>query len=165
MNSTLFYTAISQLFITLIMSVTFFYAIYKVSTAVLKKCYLLESAGNEVITILVIGILLATGILLSASISPIQSIARIIQGNILLTLLKYNLYFGVLGIFIVLCIFLITLSLFGKLLDVRQVLNNNYIYVAIMLSMIVISLTIIARENYIMLLERLIPYPTIPNYF
>lgn len=165
MNSTLFYTAISQLFLTLIISVTFFYAIYKVSTAVLKKRYSSEPAGNEAITVLSIGILFATGILLSASIIPIQNVTRIIQGNVWLTLLKYDLYFMTLGVCVVSVITTATFWLFEKTTDLRQNLGKINIYIAIMLSIIMVSLTTVAKESYVMLLEGLIPYPKIPNYF
>lgn len=165
MNSTLFYSAITQLFITLTISVTFFYAIYKVSTTVLMKRYSSEPAGNEAITVLSIGILFATGILLSASITPIQNVTRIIQGNVLLTFLKYDLYFMVLGVCVVSVISIATLWLLGKIAELRQGLSKNNIYIAILLSIIIVSLTMIAKESYTMMLEGLIPYPKIPNYF
>lgn len=165
MNSTLFYTAISQLFISLIISVTFFYAIYKVSTTVLKKRYSSEPAGNDAITVLSIGILFATGILLSASIIPIQNVTRIIQGNVWLTQLKYGLYFGILGFFIVLFIAMLVVWLFGKNEEIGKELSKNNIYIAILLSIIIVSLTIVAKESYMMMLDGLIPYPKIPNYF
>lgn len=165
MNSSLLISAMLQTLVSLLISVTLLYAFYRLATTVLMKRYSSEPADNEALTVLSIGILFATGILLSASIIPIQNVTRIIQGNTLVTLLKYCLYFMMLGFCLIIGIVVATLWSFGKIAKIRQGLNENNIYIAILLCTIIVSLTLIAKESYITILERLIPYPKIPNYF
>ena len=114
-------------------------------------------------------ILFCVGYLISGSTQPFLSTVKILQqnadSNYLMECFKYSgLYLfisALLALILMLCSMFILTSVTKGINGIEELKNNN-LAVAIIYASIIIVLTLIVRENAILLMESFIPYPVNP---
>ena len=170
MNTSLFLSAILQILLALFFGVLLLYGVYQALFQVITRRYKIEPTSNPAYAILSSGILLAVGYLVSNAMIPIQNAIRIAQksGSNFVEPAKYIIYFLIVSVIVAFLVVMIALWFFNKLTrninELDQISKNN-IPVAIIAATIVLLIALIVRDGFVMLLESLIPYPSIPNYF
>ncbi len=164
MNLTLFISAIVQILTFSVTSTIILYSLYIISTKILRKKYIFKQESYEATLVLSCGILLSTGCFLTATILPIQNLIRVVHNDIIESI-KYIIYFMLLGASISFCLTNIILYFFSRLIKNHHDLSKSSIYVAILSSVLMFIVSLTVRDSYSMMLESIIPYPKIPNYF
>ncbi|WP_028523263.1 DUF350 domain-containing protein [Runella limosa] len=170
MNTTLFFSALLQILLSLFIGVILLYGAYQILNQIIARKYKIDPSSNIDYAILCSGILFAVGYLASNAMIPIQNAIRIVQkdGGSFVESAKYIIYFLLVSVVVAFLVVLISLWLWGlltrKINELDQV-NKNNIPVALITTTIVILLSLFVRDGFVMLLESLIPYPSIPNYF
>lgn len=171
MNTELFYLALSQMVLSIILAIIIFFISYKVLIKIfnLKEENLNDS--NLALSIFFSGIIFSTGYLLSgiipSIISAIQMLKIHARENLFVEILKYaslSLFVGfLLAGLIHFSSFMLTKSLTRHVDEVSELKKNN-LAVAILLTTILISITIISRDSLVYLIELFLPQPTVLEY-
>ncbi len=167
----LFYLAISQVIISVVLSILVFFISYKM----LIKVFDLEEQRfdneNLALSIFFSGIILSTGYLLGGIISTIFNSVSLIKihadGNHFLNVFKYSVTALILGFLaasmIQLGSFLLVKTLTKHLKEVEQLKRNN-LAVAILLVSILMAITFIVKDGLIFLIEQFLPQPEVIEF-
>ena len=171
MNTELFYLALSQMVLSIVLAIIIFFISYKVLIKIfnLKEENLNDS--NLALSIFFSGIIFSTGYLLSGIIPSIISAIEMLKiharENLFLEILKYaslSLFVGfLLAGLIHFSSFMLTKSLTKHVDEVSELKKNN-LAVAILLATILISITIVSRDSLVYLIELFLPQPTVLEY-
>ena len=167
----LFYLALSQIIISIILSVIIFFISYKV---LLKAFHLEETKfdnNNLALSIFFSGIIFSIGYLLSGIIPTIINAIQLLkihrEGNLIIEVFKYSslaLLIGFLAASIIqFSSFFLVKVLTKHIKEVGQLKNNN-MAVAILLVSILISITLISKDSLVFLLETFLPRPEIIQF-
>jgi len=167
----LFYLALSQVIISVVLSILVFYISYKF----LIKVFHLEEQqfdnDNLALSIFFSGIILSTGYLLSDIISTIFNSIRLIkihsEGNYYLEVFKYSASALLLGFLVASMIqlgsFLLLRTLTKHIKEVEQLKRNN-LAVAVLLVSILMAITFIVKDGLILLIELFLPQPEVIEF-
>lgn len=167
----LFYLAISQVIISVVLSILVFYVSYKV---LIKVFHLKEQRfdnDNLALSIFFSSIILSTGYLLSDIISTIFNSISLIkihnEGNHYFEVFKYSASALLLGFLVASMIqlgsFLLLRGLTKHLKEVEQLKRNN-LAVAILLASILMAITFIVKDGLIFLIELFLPRPEVIEF-
>lgn len=167
----LFYLAISQVIISVVLSILVFYTSYKILIKVFNLKERQFNNDNLALSIFFSGIILSTGYLLSDIISSIFNSIGLIKihtgGNHYLEVFKYSataLFLGFLSASMIqLGSFLLVRTLTKHIKEVEQLKHNN-IAVAILLVSILMATTFIVKDGLIFLIEQFLPQPEIIEF-
>ena len=168
----LFYTSIIELGLSVFIGTIVFYSTYKLIDRFIRKKHGIE-INNTAYGILCSSILFSVAYLISNIKDPILTSVELIQrsGNdvsLILEGLKYTGLFLGISVFIIWLINIISIYLFTimtKDLDEFKEIKNNNIAVALITSIIVVSISIMVKSSLYLMLESFVPYPDIPTIF
>jgi len=171
-NNDLFYTSIIQLGISIFIGTIVLYSTYKLIDRFIRKKYEIE-INNTAYGILCASILFSVAYLISDIKDPILNSVELIQrgGNdvsVFLEGMKYTGLFLGISVFIIWLINVISIYLFTimtKDIDEFKEIKDNNIAVALITSIIVISISIMIKSSLYLMLESFVPYPDIPTIF
>lgn len=171
MQTDLIYLAIVQMIISILLSIVIFFISYKMLIRVFKIKEEEINDSNLALSIFFSGIIFSIGYLLSGIIPSIISAVQLLKihagKDVYFQVLKYaslSLFIGfLLAIVINISAFLLVNVLTRNIKEVQELKNNN-LAVAILLSAILISITIISRDSLVFLLELFLPQPTVIEY-
>ncbi|GAB4244317.1 MAG: hypothetical protein Tsb0034_22460 [Ekhidna sp.] len=141
---------------------------YKIVQWVGQKYYRIKDY-NLAYSIFVSAIIIAVGIMISGIVQPLVSSFRILNQNTDSFKLAFQ-YLGVGAIYIAIAysatvaIALISTFLYSKItpIDEFEEMRKNNIGVALIISSILITLTLLSKNGVALLIEALIPYPQLP---
>lgn len=162
----LFYLALIQIIISILLSIIIFFISYKILIKVFKLEESKFNNDNLALSIFFSGIIFSVGYLLSGIIPSIINAIQLIkihtEGNLVLEVLKYSsmcLFIGFLSISIIqISAFFLVKTMTKHIKEVEQLKTNN-LAVSILLVSILISITLISKDGLIFLLETFLPQP------
>ena len=166
-----FYLALSQVVISIVLSIIIFFISYKV----LIKAFKLDEAkfdnDNLALSIFFSGIIFSIGYLLSGIIPSIINAIQLIKihsdGNLYIELFKYSsicLFVGFLVASLIQIGSFFLVKVMTKHIKEVEALRSNNLAVAILLVSILISITLISKDGVVFLLETFLPQPEIVQF-
>lgn len=162
----LFYLALSQVIISIFLSIVIFFISYKILIKAFKLNESKFDNDNLALSIFFSGIIFSIGYLLSAIIPSIINAVQLIktntEGNLYLEVFKYStisLLIGFLTISLIQMGAFFLVKVMTKHIKEVEALKQNNLSVALLLISILISITLISKEGLIFLLETLLPHP------
>jgi uncharacterized membrane protein YjfL (UPF0719 family) len=167
----LFYLALSQVVISIVLSIIIFFISYKV----LIKAFKLDEAkfdnDNMALSIFFSGIIFSIGYLLSGIIPSIINSIQLIkihtEGNLYTEVFKYSsicLFVGFLAASIIQFGSFFLVKVMTKHIKEVEALKKNNMAVAILLVSILISITLITKDSLVFLLETFLPQPEFTQF-
>jgi uncharacterized membrane protein YjfL (UPF0719 family) len=171
MKTEIFYLALSQLVLSIVLAIIIFFISYKILVKIFRLKEENLNGSNLALSIFFSGIIFSTGYLLSGIIpSIINSIGMLkihAKESLFVAVLKYSslsLFVGFLLAGVIhFSAFMLTKSLTKHVDEVGELQKNN-VAVAILLATILISITIIARDSLVFLIELFLPQPLVTEY-
>ena len=171
MNTELFYLAVSQMVLSIVLAIVIFFISYKILIRIFKLKEENLNDSNLALSIFFSGIIFSTGYLLSGIIPSIISAIEMLKiharENLFVEILKYSslsLFIGfLLAGLIHFSSFMLAKALTKHVDEVSELKKNN-LAVAILLTTILISITIISRDSLVFLIELFLPQPTVLEY-
>lgn len=171
MRTDLFYLALSQLVLSILLAIIIFFISYKILVKIFKLNEANLNESNLALSVFFSGIIFSTGYLLSGIIPSIIGAIELLKihakENLFFEIMKYSsvsLFVGfVLATVIHFSSFVLVKSLTKHIKEVEELKNNN-LAVAILLATILISITIISRDSLVYLIELFLPQPTVVEY-
>lgn len=141
---------------------------YKIVQWVGKKYYRIQSF-NLAYSIFMSAIILSVGIMISGIVEPLISSFRLLNQQSDSFILAFK-YIGTGAIYIsiaygaTIAIGLLSTFLYSKLtpIDEFEEIRENNIGVALIISSILITLTLLTKSGVVLLIEAIIPYPQLP---
>lgn len=170
MNSQLFALSIIEIILSLIISIAILFVSYKLLIWFFFKNEKLEN-NNIAFNIFTAGIILSIGIILSEIFPSITNIIRLSNAQTntidLGTIFKYSSIYLLIGFVVALflnsAVFLLFSVLTKGVNEFSEIKNNN-IGVAILVTTILVSITLIVKNSIALLISSLIPYPEVTNF-
>ncbi len=170
MNTSLFFLALFEIILSIIVTVTVVY----VSYGILKRLFFKnqEVEGNNMaFTIFMSGIIISLGLILSEILPSITNVVRLSvnqQENIdFITVAKYSSLYLVIGfvtaLFINASVFILFSFLTKGVNEFKEIQKNN-VAVSIMVVSLLLSITLIAKDSIALLISSLVPYPEVANF-
>ena len=170
MNTKLFTLSLIEIILSILITVVIIYTTYKI----LKWLFFREHdlrGNNLAFTIFTSGVILSTGIILSAILPSITNIIRLSTTQIEVvetsTIILYSGIYLLIGFVVSVLINTSVFFLFSILtrgVDEFKEIKNNNISVAILVVTILISITIILKDSIALLISSLVPYPQVSNF-
>ena len=170
MNTKLFTLSLIEIILSIIITVVIIYTTYKI----LKWLFFREHdlrGNNLAFTIFTSGVILSTGIILSAILPSITNIIRLSTTQIEVvetsTIILYSGLYLLIGFVVSVLINTSVFFLFSILttgVDEFKEIKNNNISVSILVVTILISITIILKDSIALLISSLVPYPQVSNF-
>jgi hypothetical protein len=168
MNTSLFMLSLAQIFIGLITIIFIIYIVLRFVAFWLWK----ESKiayNNQSFIIFSSGIILAFGQILLGALTPIQNVIHLLSSTnaSFFEKLKYILFFILVVVFIgLICIFSVVyfFDFLTRNIKEKEEIKKNNTTVAILLAVIIFTVSLLIKEPITGLLESFIPYPKIPNF-
>lgn len=172
MNQQVFFLGLLQLILSLLFGVVILYLNYRILYRYVASKYNVNES-NLAFAILGSSILFSVGFLMSEIIQPIITTLRLLegqtggQGGVLADSVKYILTFLTIGMLVSLVINLSSVLFYTALTRVKEFeeIAKNNIAVGLVTGVIVITMTLLARDGMVLIIESFIPYPEIPNVF
>ena len=170
MNSTLFLLSILEIVIALVLSVSIFFASFKMLKRFFFKDQELKD-NNMAFAVFCSGIFISIGIILSELVPSITNVVRmaVIQANDISTgqIIAYaalSLMIGfILAVLINLAVFMLFSVLTKGINEFAEIKNNNT-SVALVVASILIAITLIVKNSIAVLISALVPFPEISNF-
>lgn len=166
MDSKLFYFALFQLFISLLLGILILYLTYRVvRSRVLQKTD--PQHDNLAYAILFSGILFSTGYIISGVSQPIIETVRLLSKshqNLFVEGSKYVLLFVSLGLIIAYIVNIVALSVFSfltKEIDEMAEIRKKNVAVALIIATISIVISLMVKDSAMFLLQAFVPYPDV----
>ncbi len=170
MNTKLFTLSLIEIILSILITVVIIYTTYKI----LKWLFFREHdlrGNNLAFTIFTSGVILSTGIILSAILPSITNIIRLSTTQIEVvetsTIILYSGLYLLIGFVVSVLINTSVFFLFSILtrgVDEFKEIKNNNISVSILVVTILISITIILKDSIALLISSLVPYPQVSNF-
>jgi uncharacterized membrane protein YjfL (UPF0719 family) len=172
MNEKIFYYGLLELGISILIGVLVLYISYRLIDKLIRKKYEIE-ISNTAYAIFCSGVLFSVAYLISGIKAPILNSIRMVQdqvdydGIILLDGLKYT------GLFLIIILIVITLVNFLSIFlftvmtkDVKEFeeIKKNNIAVGIITAVVIISISLLAKDSLYLILEAFVPYPEMPSF-
>ena len=172
MNEKIFYYGLLELGISILIGVLVLYISYRLIDKLIRKKYEIE-ISNTAYAIFCSGVLFSVAYLISGIKAPILNSIRMVQdqvdydGIILLDGLKYT------GLFLVIILIVITLVNFLSIFlftvmtkDVKEFeeIKKNNVAVSIITAVVIISISLLAKDSLYLILEAFVPYPEMPSF-
>ena len=173
MNTELFYYALVEIGISIIIGVFLLYWTYRIIDRLVKKKFQI-SLDNISFSIFSSSILFSVAYLISGIKSPILNSLKLLSnnpeysGSLVLDGFKYTGLFLTIFIISIALVIIISIKLFTymtKRIDEFQEIKKNNIAIAIITATIIISISIMVKESLYLLIETFVPYPEIPKFF
>jgi len=173
MNTELFYYALVEIGISIIIGVFLLYWTYRIIDRLVKKKFQI-SLDNISFSIFSSSILFSVAYLISGIKSPILNSLKLLSnnpeysGSLVLDGFKYTGLFLIIFIISIALVIIISIKLFTymtKRIDEFQEIKKNNIAIAIITATIIISISIMVKESLYLLIETFVPYPEIPKFF
>lgn len=141
---------------------------YKIVQWVGRKYYRIQDY-NLAYSIFVSAIIIAVGIMISGIVQPLISSFRILNQSANTFMLAFK-YVGIGAIYIAIAytstvfIALISTFLYSKVtpIDEFEEIRKNNVGVALIISSILITLTLLSKNGVVLLIEAIVPYPELP---
>ena len=173
MNTDLFFYSIIEIIISLILGIFLMYFTYRLLDKFVKRKYDI-SITNLSFSILSSSVLFSVAYLISGIKAPILSSLRLLSkdleydGSLILDGFKYTFLFLTIIIIAVGLIIFLSIQLYTRMTkeinEFREIEANN-VAVAIVLGIIVISISLLIKESLYLMLETFVPYPEIPRIY
>lgn len=170
MNTQLFSLSIIELILSIGFSIAIIFFSYKLMIWLFFKDESIQK-NNIAFHIFTSGIILSIGIILSEIVPSITNIIRIssTQTNSfdLGLIIKYSCLYLFVGFLVTVFINAAVFLLFGVLtkgLNEFKEIKNNNIGVALIIAVLILSITLIVKDSISLLISSLIPYPEVTNY-
>lgn len=170
MNTQLFTLALLEILLSIGISV----GVLFISYLLLKKLFFQKETiqgDNLAFIIFTSGIMLSIGIILSEVIPSITNVIRLsaTQNETISTpsIIAYSFLYLFIGFICAVCInaaVFLLISLLTKGVNEFQEIQRNNIAVAILVTTILISITLISKDSIALLISSLVPYPEVSNY-
>ena len=173
MNKELFYYALIEIGISLIIGVFLLYFTYRVIDRFIKQKFQI-SLDNISFSIFSSSILFSVAYLISGIKSPILNSLKLLSnnpeytGSLVLDGFKYTGLFLTIIIITTALVIIVSIKLFTymtKRIDEFQEIKKNNIAIAIITATIIISISIMVKESLYLLIETFVPYPKTPKIF
>ena len=170
MSTKLFFLALLQLGLSLILAVSVAYLTFKIFRYFLVKRYKIE-IENLAFAILSGAILLAVAHIVSGVVQPVLSVIRTLAeysqstSYVILKSIQYSVLFVGLGFsiaFIVTITGLFLFTLLTRSINEFEEISKDNRAVGILTGVIIIVIAIFVKDSAVLLLESLIPYPEFP---
>tara|TARA_B100001146_G_scaffold225178_1_gene247267 strand:- start:8471 stop:8986 length:516 start_codon:yes stop_codon:yes gene_type:complete len=170
MNTSLFVLALLEIILSLVVSVVIIFASYKI----MKRLFFTNEdveGQNMAFSIFTGGVVLSIGIILSEILPTITNVIRVAttqpEAIDSFQIVQYSLlYLGigfVISILINASVFLL-FSILTRGINEFQAIQQNNVAVAILVTAILISITLIIKDSISLLISSLVPYPEVSNF-
>ncbi len=170
MNTSLFVLALLEIILSLVVSVVIIFASYKI----MKRLFFTNEdveGQNMAFSIFTGGVVLSIGIILSEILPTITNVIRVAttqpEAVDSFQIVQYSLlYLGigfVISILINASVFLL-FSMLTRNINEFQAIQQNNVAVAILVTAILISITLIIKDSISLLISSLVPYPEVSNF-
>ena len=170
MNTSLFVLALLEIILSLVVSVVIIFASYKI----MKRLFFTNEdveGQNMAFSIFTGGVVLSIGIILSEILPTITNVIRVAttqpEAVDSFQIVQYSLlYLGigfVISILINASVFLL-FSMLTRNINEFQAIRQNNVAVAILVTAILISITLIIKDSISLLISSLVPYPEVSNF-
>ncbi len=167
----LVYLALSQIIISIVLSIVIMFISYKMLLKLFRLKDQKINNDNLAISIFFSGIIFSIGYLLSGIIPSIINAIELIrihkQDSMYFEIFKYSSIALLIG-FLMSCIILFTsftlLKSMTKYIKEMSELKQNNMAVALLLSSILISITLICKDSLIFLLDIYVPQPEVVKF-
>ena len=172
MNEKIFYYGLLELVISIIIGVLVLYISYRLVDKLIRKKYEIE-ISNTAYAIFCSAVLFSVAYLISGIKAPILNSVRMIQdqanynGIILLDGLKYTGLFLIIILIVITIVNLLSIFLFTvmtKNVKEFEEIKKNNIAVSIITAVVIISISLLAKDSLYLILEAFVPYPEMPNF-
>lgn len=170
MNTSLFFLALTQFILSLVLGVTLLYFAFRLASRWLKHHM---ADNNMAMGIFTGAVLLSTGMILSWLIQPILHTIRELSKMyaettpLILNSAKYIGLFLLIGLAVAAIVNVVAVMLFNTLnKNVKELeeLKQNNVTVGIISGVILIAITLIVQDAVVVMVESFVPYPTGPVY-
>jgi uncharacterized membrane protein YjfL (UPF0719 family) len=169
MNIKIAILAIIEIISSLSIGVLILFFTYKILEYVGTKKYGIEK-NNLAYSIFMASVLFAVGYMVSSVIQPIISSFRILSnttegtGALIMTFMAYGSLYVVIAFISGISVSFIGATFYTYLtpLDEFKEIKNNNVGVAIIVSIIIVTLVLMSKSGITLLIESIIPYPDLP---
>ena len=172
MESEIFTYALVELLFSIVLGVTLLYFTFKILSRYFAKKFGLKLYNNLSFSIVISSILLSVAYLISDIKSPILNSLKIVssqanyQGLIIFDGFKYTFLFLFIIIIAISIIIFISVKLFTlmtKDIDEFAEIKKDNRSIALLLAVIIFSVSIMVKESLYFLIETFVPYPEVIN--
>jgi uncharacterized membrane protein YjfL (UPF0719 family) len=172
MNQSVFFYSLVELGVSIFLGVMLLYITFRILEKFVREKYKIE-LNNVAYSIFTSSVLFSVAFLVSGIKGPILNSLKLIQdqpgydGVVVIDALKYTSLFLVVIVIAIALVNLISISLFTLMTkDVNEFeeIKNNNIAVSIITSVIIISISLLAKDSLYLLLESFVPYPEIRSF-
>jgi len=170
MNSQLFTLSLIEIVISIVVPIVIIYLSYSMLHRLFFKKE--ELLGNNLaFTIFTSGVILSIGIILSEILPSITNVIRLSTTQaeasdigMIITYSGLYLFIGfIIAVLINASVFFLFSILTRGINEFKEIKNNN-IPVAILVAVILVSITLIVKDSIALLISSLVPYPEVTNY-
>jgi len=170
MNTNLLLLSVIHLIMAVFVGVMVLYFTYYFTNRIFRKKGIIAEKNNIAFGIFMSAILLSVGIVVSSAYSPSMSLLQILQKSavsrlvLFLDFCMYFLLFIAISLFVSFLIILVSIKFYTFLttkIEEFQEISENNIQIALITGTIIIVISIFAKDSMAMIIESLIPYPTI----
>lgn len=170
MNTQLFTLALIEIALSILISVVIIYVSFSILQRLFFKKEDLEG-HNMAFSVFTSGVVLSIGLILSEILPSITNVIRLSSAHSeaidIATIAKYSGLYLLIGfimaIFINLAVFML-FSVLTKGINEFKAIQNNNVSVAILVTAILLSITLIAKDSIALLISSLVPYPEVSNF-
>lgn len=172
MNQSVFLYSLIELGVSIFLGVMLLYITFRILEKFVREKYKIE-LNNVAYSIFTSSVLFSVAFLVSGIKGPILNSLKLIQdqpgydGIIVIDALKYTSLFLVVIVIAIAMVNLVSISLFTlmtKDINEFEEIKNNNIAVSIITSVIIISISLLAKDSLYLLLESFVPYPEIRSF-
>ena len=172
MNQKIFYYGMLELIVSVLIGVIVLFITYRVINKLIREKNNIE-LNNTAFSIFCSSVLFSVAYLISGVKAPILTSVRMLQdqvdyeGLLLLDGLKYT------GLFLTIIIIVITLvnilsiflfTMMTKNVNEFEEIKKNNIAVSIITGVVIISISLLAKDSLYLILESFVPYPEMPSF-
>lgn len=171
MNTKALVLALCQIGSGLLLGVIILYGFFKVIRALARKRYGIEGF-NTSFGLVTAAILFSAGYIMSSIISPVIATFRMLMrrnpgiGSLLGKGALYTLiYFALATVFsflVVVISYLLFTGFTRKINEAEEIKNNN-LAIGMILGVVIIVISLLVKEGFVMLTEAIVPFPELPK--
>jgi len=170
MNSNLLFLSTIHLILSIFIGVLVLYIAYYLTLKVFQKKKYEIDKSNFAFGIFMSSILLSVGLVVSTAYAPSMSLIQILQKSaadkteLFLDFSKYFLLFLAIAIVVSFIIVIISVKLYNMLTkDIKELkeISENNMAIALITGVMIIVISLFAKDSVAMIIESLIPYPEV----
>ena len=172
MNQKIFYYGMLELIVSVLIGVIVLFITYRVINKLIREKNNIE-LNNTAFSIFCSSVLFSVAYLISGVKAPILTSVRMLQdqvdyeGLLLLDGLKYTGLFLTIIIIVITLVNLLSIFLFTmmtKNVNEFEEIKKNNIAVSIITGVVIISISLLAKDSLYLILESFVPYPEMPSF-